>query len=203
VKPILTTQPTAKIRKPRRTHLLEGDLALAEVTPESRRQAACVLEVLAGLRTPEQAALALGLTLQTYYNVETRALRGLIHGCTPTPPGRTMVLLKQVRGLETRCAELQKQLGRYQALLRNAQRSAGLITAPAQPAGKTPKGKRKRRPTVRALRCIELLGRGGAASPGSGQAATERSGAAAACAEPVASAAGSSPADQAPVTCQR
>src|SRR5579871_5717518 len=190
----MTTQPTgAKIRKPRRANLLEADLELTQVTAESRRQAACVLEVLAGLRTPEQAAEALGLTLQTYYNVETRALRGLVHGCTPTPPGRTMVLLKQVRGLETRCAELQKQLGRYQALLRNAQRSAGLVTIPAQPAGKTPKGKRKRRPTVRALRCIDLLG---------GQAAAERSDAAAACAEPVASAAGSSPADQSPVTCQ-
>jgi hypothetical protein len=163
--------------------MLEGELALTQLTAQSRKQAACVLEVLAGLRTPEQAALALGLTLQTYYNVETRALRGLIHGCTPTPPGRTMVLLKQVRGLETRCAELAKQVGRYQALLRNAQRSVGLMAVAQQPPGKTPKGKRKRRPVVRALRSIELLGRGDAAGPAGG-------------AEPVENAAGSAPKDQ-------
>ena len=182
----MNSTPIAKTPKPKRTKLLEGELALTQVSAESRKQAACVLEVLAGLRTPEQAALALGLTLQTYYNVETRALRGLIHGCTPTPPGRTMGLLKQVRGLETRCAGLQRQLGRYQALLRNAQRSVGLM-AVAQPPGKTLKGKtagkRKRRPVVRALRSIELLGRGDPASPAGG-------------AEPVENAAGSSSPDQ-------
>jgi len=178
--------PITKTRKTRRDKTLERNLELTQVTPESRRQAACVLEVLAGLRTPEQAAEAMGLTLQSYYNVETRALRGLIHGCTPTPPGRTMVLLKQVRGLETKCAELQRQVGRYQALLRNAQRSVGLLAVAQQPPGKTP-GKRKRRPVARALRSIEVLQRGDATGP-------------AACVEPVGNAAGSSPAAQPPVT---
>lgn len=183
----MNSTPLAKSPKPKRTKLLEGELALTQVTAESRKQAACVLEVLAGLRTPEQAALALGFTLQTYYNVETRALRGLIHGCTPTPPGRTMGLLQQVRGLETRCAGLAKQVGRYQALLRSAQRSVGLMAVAQQPPGKTLKGKttgkRKRRPVVRALRSIELLGRGDAAGSAGG-------------AEPVENAAVSSSPDQ-------
>lgn len=135
---------------------MEVDLDLAQLTPESRKHAACVLEVLAGLRSPEQAALALGVSLPSYFHLETRALRGLVHGCTPTPPGRTMVLLKQVRGLEAKCAALEKQVGRYQALLRNAQRSAGLLTAPAQPKAN---GKRRRKPAVRALRPIEVLQR--------------------------------------------
>jgi len=147
-----------KIKKPKRTKLLEGDLELAQVTPEARKHAACVLEVLAGLRTPEQAAEALSISLPTYYNLESRAMRGLIHGCTPTPPGRTMVLLKQVRGLEVKCAGLEKQLGRYQALLRNAQR--GLLPPPVDVKAKTGVGrKRKHKPVVRALRTIEVLQR--------------------------------------------
>jgi hypothetical protein len=155
-----------KPAKPKRTKLLERDLTLEEVTPEARRHAACVLEVLAGLRTPEQAAEGLGLSLPTYYNLESRAMRGLIHGCTPTPPGRTMVLLKQVRGLEGKCAALEKQLGRYQALLRNAQR--GLLPPPTDVKAK-PGGRRKRRPVVRALRTIEVLQRDQGLSPVVGQ----------------------------------
>ena len=148
---------TAKLpTRTRRTKILEKDLTLDEVTPEARRHAACVLEVLAGLRTPEQAAETLGFSLPTYYNLEARAMRGLIHGCAPTPPGRTRVLLKQVRGLELKCAALEKQLGRYQALLRNAQR--GLLPPPTELKPK-PGGRRKRRPVVRALRTIEVLQR--------------------------------------------
>lgn len=165
-----------KSKKPARTKLLDGKLGLAQVTPESRRYAACVLEVLAGLRSPEQAAEALSMSLPTYYNLETRALRGLIHGCTPTPPGRTLMLLKQVRSLELKSAALEKQVGRYQALLRNAQRSAGLLPPPAPAPGKTP-GRRKHRPVVRALRAIEVLQRGPAAG----------------CEEPVESSASSPP----------
>ena len=161
--------PPVKVPKPARVKLMQRDLELDQIPADSRRQAAVVLEVLAGLRTPEQAAEALNLSLQTYYNLETRALRGLIHGCTPMPPGRTMMLLKQVRSLEGKSAALQKQVGRYQALLRNAQRSAGLLALPpTSPAGKssgagksstTAGGRRKRPPTVRALRAVEALAR--------------------------------------------
>lgn len=153
-----SSTPLSKTRKPARTKLLEGGLALDQISGESRKQAAVVLEVLAGLRTPEQAAEALGLSLPTYYNLETRALRGLIHGCTPTPPGRTLMLLKQVRSLETKSAALEKQVGRYQALLRNAQRAAGLSPPASASAGK-PGARRKRTPAVRALRAVEALQR--------------------------------------------
>jgi len=131
---------------------------LDQITADSRKQAAVVLEVLAGLRSPEQAAEALGLSLQTYYNLETRALRGLVHGCTPTPPGRTLMLLKQVRGLEIKSAALEKQVGRYRALLRNAQRAAGLSPPVSATAGKS-NGRRKRQPAARALRAVEALQR--------------------------------------------
>ena len=145
-----------KPKKPARTKMLDSRLDLDQIAPLYRKQAACILEVLAGLRTPDQAAISLAVSLPTYYNLETRALRGLILGCAPAPPGRSMVLSKKLQGAEQRCAELEKQVQRHQALLRSAQRSMGLLTAPEPP----PAGKRKtKKPAIRALRVIESLTR--------------------------------------------
>jgi len=147
------------MKKPARTKLLNTELELQQLSPEYRRQAACVLEVLAGLRSPEQAAEALQISLPTYYNLETRALRGLIHGCSPSPPGRTMCLLKQIRSLEEKSTALEQQVSRYQALLRNARRSAGLLPPPLQQKPKPGAKRRSKRPAIRALRAIETLQR--------------------------------------------
>src|SRR5690349_19115081 len=72
-----------------------------------RRLAAAVLEVLAGARTPAEAAAALGLTLPRYYHVEGQALRGLeaaLAGLEPRPAGRpphrTAPGAEQVQALE-------------------------------------------------------------------------------------------------------
>lgn len=143
--------------KPPRTKLLKSELELEQIPPEARKQAACVLEVLAGVRTPDQAAQTLSISLPTYYNLEMRALRGLIFSCTPQPPGRTLSLARKVRLAEQRASVAEKQLQRYQALLRNAQRNAGLL-APPPPPKDLPKGKRRpHKPRVRALRAIEAL----------------------------------------------
>jgi len=147
-----------RMKKPARTKLLDDELNVIQIAPESRRRAACVLEVLAGLRTPEQAAEVLNVSLPTYYNLETRALRGLIYACTPQPPGRTMALMSKLGGMEQKCASLEKQVQRYQALLRNAQRTAGLL--PPVESRSKPGAKRKaKKPSVRALRAIESLNR--------------------------------------------
>ena len=141
--------------KPLRTKLLNKTLELEQITPESRKQAAVVLEVLAGVRTPDQACAALSISLPTYYNLETRALRGLIWSCTPEPPGRTLLLARKLRLAELKSAELEKQVQRYQALLRTAQRSIGLVPpeSPRPAAGK----RRPKKPTVRAMRAIEAI----------------------------------------------
>ena len=152
----MTSPPQTKTRAPRGAKGLRQHARLEQFAPEVRRTAACVLEVLAGVRTPEQAARTLDLSLPTYYNVETRALRGLIAGCGPGVPGRSMVLTNQLRGAEVRAASLQKQVQRYQALLRATQRSVGL--APPAPAPGKPEGKRRRKkPSVRALRAAAAL----------------------------------------------
>lgn len=157
-------KPSPVVKKPARTKLLNTELELEQLSPDSRRQAACVLEVLAGLRSPEQAAEGLSVSLPTYYNLETRALRGLIHGCSPSPPGRTMCLLRQIRLLEEKSAAMEQQVSRYQALLRNARRSAGLLP-PVQSKPKPGAKRRSKKPAIRALRAIETLQRGEAAVP--------------------------------------
>lgn len=149
-------------RKPR-LKLLGRDLQLVQIDAKARRQAAAVLEVLAGLWTPQQAAEVLGVSLPTYFTLEVKALRGLLWACTPSPPGRQHALGKRLRQAEGRCEDLQRQVHRYQALLRTAQRTIGLSVppAPAKDASKAfkdgAKGKRPKRPAVRALRAIKLL----------------------------------------------
>ena len=124
--------------------------------PDARRRAAAVLEVLAGLRTPQQAADELGISLPTYFNLEIRAMRGLTFACCAQPPGRQQTLAPKLRQAQSRLAELEQQMGRYQALLRTAQRSVGL--APPVPV-KPPAGARRapRKPSVRAMRTIKAL----------------------------------------------
>ena len=131
-------------------------LKLDRTTVDCRRQAAAILEVLAGVRTPTDAAKALALSLPAYYKLESRALQGLVMGCQPVSRGRCPSPEGESRKLRRDCQRLQQELQRYQALARNAQRAAGL--GPATPSPKTDaRGRRKRKPFVRALRAIESL----------------------------------------------
>ena len=171
--PTMNQQPTtngapSRNAAPSRTRLklLGKELQLAQIDSQARKKASGVLEVLAGLRTPEQAAQDLAVSLPTYFALETRALRGLLFACTPHPPGRQQALGHKLREAEGRIAELQRQLQRHQALLRMAQHSVGLPpVAKAPGAGKAPapgkaavSGKRvRKKPAVRAMRAIRLL----------------------------------------------
>src|SRR5262245_22059320 len=109
---------------------------------DARRRAAVLLEVLAGGRTPAQAAQALGLSLPRYYQLEAAALRGLVEACEPQPRGRA------------RSAEV--ELARLQGLVRLTQRAVGL-PPPAPPPASKAKGRKPRRPVARALRAAARL----------------------------------------------
>lgn len=147
--------PIKKPRAPRSFQGLAKGARIDSLSPEVRRIAACVLEVLAGVRTPEQAAAALNLSLATYYNTETRALRGLMAGCSVDPPGRPAGSTSALRTAQSRVTVLERQLQRYQALLRASQRSVGLAAPPPPLAKKA--GSRRKKPSVRALRAIKAL----------------------------------------------
>ena len=57
----------------------------AATPSEAQRLAATILEVLAGVSTPTQAAETLSISLPRYYQLEARALEGLVAALTPVP----------------------------------------------------------------------------------------------------------------------
>jgi hypothetical protein len=100
--------------------------------------AAAILEVLAGARTPSEAARVLGLSLPRYYQVETRALNGLLAACESRPKGRQPNPANEAIGLRQENERLKREITRHQALARAAQRAIGLPSSPP-PAAKTGK----------------------------------------------------------------
>jgi len=152
-----TTIPVAdrtagKARRPRSGMALKLD----RTTTDARRQAAAILEVLAGVRTPTEAATALTLSLPAYYKLEARALRGMVLGCQPPGRGPRTSPEVEVKRLRRQCQQLKQEAGRYQALARAAQRAAGLSAPPAAPA-KDARGRKRRKPAVRALRALAAI----------------------------------------------
>jgi hypothetical protein len=126
---------------------------------EARQVAAAILEVLAGVRTPTDAAGALGVSLPRYYALEVRALEGLLQACERRPRGPRRSPDREIRTLRREVERLGREAARAQALLRAAQRAVGLRSLDASKAKADPSGKktRKRRPTARALRAAGLL----------------------------------------------
>jgi hypothetical protein len=144
--------PTEETRK---RHRVGGADLGKDRGVEAKRLAAAILEVLAGARTPTEAATALGLSLPRYYQVETQALRGLLQACEPKPRGRVRSVETEVATLHKENQRLQRELTRHQALARAAQRAVGL-SPPAAVLNKTGKKPRKRR-VARALSVAERL----------------------------------------------
>jgi hypothetical protein len=142
-----------------------GGTALGQkVSQDARRLAAAILEVLAGARTPGEAAAALGVCVPRYYQLETRALEGLVAACQPKPKGRQPDPAKQAQNLDKEMDRLRRELGRQQALVRAAQRTVGLTpapTAPAKPGAKKP----RRRRLARAMRAAVQLQKESSDSP--------------------------------------
>ena len=127
---------------------------------EACRLAVLILEVLAGGRTPLDAAKALDVRLPRYYQLETRALQGLITALEPRPKVRQPSPEGRISRLEKALGEARRESLRQQALVRAAQRSLGIKPPPPdenkQPDQKAP-GRRKRRPAVRALKVARRL----------------------------------------------
>jgi hypothetical protein len=124
---------------------------------EMRRRAAAVLEVLGGAKSPSEAAESLEISLPRYYQLEARALEGLITACEPRARGRSAGEGKTFHALRKENDRLRQDLTRTQALTRAVQRAAGM---PGGDDEKTPAagaGRRKRRASARALRAARQL----------------------------------------------
>lgn len=149
-----TSQSSGKPRKPKAAHGVRPGSA------QANRIAIAVLEVLAGERTPTDAAQTLGVTVPRYYQLETRAVNGLVAACEPRPKGKQPSPATQITALERQLAAAHRETARQQSLVRAAHRSLGIKAAPI--ARKTedkkkPPGKRRRKPNVRAMRAVKTL----------------------------------------------
>ncbi len=124
-------------------------------SPEARRLAAVLLEVLAGFRTPTDAATVIGVSLPRYYALESRALGGFVVACEPRARGRRASPEREAARLRAEVERLQRSCARNQALLRLSQRAIG-VTPASQKVAKAG-GKRPRRPVARALQAATKL----------------------------------------------
>jgi hypothetical protein len=143
----------------------------AVVSSPAKRQAAAILEVLAGELRPAEAAGLLQISLPRYYLWEKRALAGLLAACEPAPRGPRIDTARQLAALERENRRLHRECDRQQALVRAAERALGLarpLKPKEEPQGSNGRRRRVRRPTVRALKASQVLRREapGEASPG-------------------------------------
>jgi hypothetical protein len=145
----------AKSRKaPSKSRGLQGG------TNEANRLAVVILEVLAGGRTPAEAAQVLGVATPRYYQLESRALQGLVAALEPRPQGKQPSPERRIAKLEKALDEARREGIRLQALVRAAQRSLGIKTQAAsngKAGDKDGSGRKKRRPAVRALKAARAL----------------------------------------------
>lgn len=144
----VSTQNTTPPPRPRAAKTVGGAKLGQTADAGAKRLAAAILEVLAGARTPLEAATALAVSLPRYYQLESRALEGLVAACVPKPKGRVRSPVSEVASLRRHNERLQREVTRQQSLVRMAQRTTGL---PPPPSAKTADQKRRRRATARAL----------------------------------------------------
>jgi hypothetical protein len=104
----------------------------------------------------------LGISLPRYYQLEARALEGLVAALAPRPMGKQPSLENRVKQLEKDLETARRACARQEALVRLTQRSVGLA-ALAKPNSPTPaattsgKGRKTRKPMVRALKAAQTL----------------------------------------------
>lgn len=133
----------------------------AATPSEAQRLAATILEVLAGVRSPPQAAELLGISLPRYYQLEARALEGLVAALAPRPKGKQPALENRVKQLEKELEAARRACARQEALVRVTQRSLGLAALAKQPKAAAPATggprRKSRKPMVRALKAAQQL----------------------------------------------
>ena len=138
-------------RQPRLSDLKEG-------SDGARRLCALILEVLAGVRTPTDAAGIIGVSLARYYALEAQALLGLLKACERRPRGPHRSSERECERLRRELERLGREGARQQALLRAQGRTVGIPAPAVQKTKPEGKKRRARRPSVRALRAAKVLG---------------------------------------------
>lgn len=109
----------------------------------ARKALAAILEALSGEIGTGEAAELLGVSLSRYYQLEGRALGGMLAALEPKKRGYQKTPEREILALEAEKKRLEKELRRHQSLLRAAHRSLGLARQVRKKA--CSKGSRRRR----------------------------------------------------------
>jgi hypothetical protein len=148
--------PSSKPKRAPRKPPTLSRLGQKEESAEAKRLAAILLEVLSGFRTPTAAAGVLGVSLPRYYALEARALEGFLQACKPLARGPHKTPEREVAKLKAELTRLERDCARYQGLLRAERRALG-IAVEAKAKELPGKKRRRRRPTLRALKAAAIL----------------------------------------------
>lgn len=152
----VAVQPTTSPAKPKQKPKPVG-LSTLKGSPEARRQAALILEVLGGLRGPSDAAKVMGVALPRYYVLETRALQALIKAMEPLPRGPGRNPDAEIAALQMQLARQKQELVRSQSLQRAMRSAIGIAAAQPKDAKLEPGKRKPKRPSVRALKAVKVL----------------------------------------------
>ena len=140
----------------------EGLARLQHAPSEAQCLGMVILEVLAGGCTPTEAATRLGLSLPRYYQLEARAVEGLVCACQPKPLGKQPSPDTRLAALEKQLRQVQRECAREQAPCAHAaQRRA----CPCRPSRRPPSRRLSRiardakndGPRCRALKAVAIL----------------------------------------------
>jgi hypothetical protein len=119
---------------------------------QARQHAAAVLAVLAGEKTTAQASAMMKVSLPRYYQLESRALEGMVQALEPRSRGRQKTPEAEVKELTKDNQRLRRELTRVQALVRAAHRSLGLRDPTQKPGTKAKRVTRKHNRAKKAIR---------------------------------------------------
>lgn len=125
---------------------------------EARKLASAIMEVLAGEKTPYEAAEALGISPPRYYALELRALQGMLKACEPRDGRGKSSPERKIKKLQDEVDSLRREGARHQALLRAARRSVGLPSEVKPKPSTDGKKRRRAKRKPRALRVVAVLG---------------------------------------------
>jgi len=150
------------------------DSLVLQGSRKAKQIAAAVLETLAGELGTSEAAARLSISLSRYYQLEARALQGMLEAVEPRAKGPRQSAERARKLLEVKARRLEKELRRHQALLRAAHRSLGLPGKGGKGAS-SPRRVRKRRGS-RGQTVLVTLRREVEDAPGGSDGTTQRPG---------------------------
>jgi len=109
----------------------------------SRKQVAIILEALSGEIGTTEASERMGVSLSRYYQLEARALEGMLQAMEPKKRGIQKTPAREIGALKAEKQLLEKELRRHQSLLRAANRSLGLARGGRKKASSKGRGARR------------------------------------------------------------